>query len=95
MPKLRTYPTKWPSILLACRKCQKKLKGTDLSRLKKLLKSQAKQTGTPPPHLIPVSCLKLCPKGGVAVCTQSGLTQTPPQLSILYSPQDLLALIKQ
>lgn len=90
MPKLRTYPAKWPSALLACRKCQKKLKGEDLGKLKKLLKSQAKQTGTPPPHLIPVSCLKLCPKGGVTVCTQLN----PPALTILYTPDDLLSLTR-
>jgi hypothetical protein len=88
MPKaLRTYPTKWPSILLACRKCQKKLRGSGHGpgKLKKVLKA----TGT---HVIPVSCLKLCPKGGVTVCTQGGLAQTPPLLTVLYTPEDVDAL---
>jgi hypothetical protein len=94
MPKLRTYPTKWPSVLLACRKCQKKLKGTDQGpgKLKKALKAIGTQTGAPVPHVIQVSCLKLCPKGGVTVCTQAGLSQTPPELTIIYTLEDVGAL---
>lgn len=82
---LKSYPPTWEGvILLACRKCQKKLKGAPgmraLAKLKKTIKYHNKQHADAALHLINVPCMDLCPKGGVSVC----LPQTQaPKLSIL------------
>ena len=96
MPTLsRLYRSRFKGQpLLVCRKCERKLDRDDpLARLKKAFK---KLTKADPDctriYTIPVSCLKLCPEGGVVVCTQAQLAQTPPSLQILRSKDDLLEL---
>jgi predicted metal-binding protein len=95
---LRSYPARWKGpVLLACRKCQKKLGHHDgsapLRKLKKSLKAIAKDNGDRQPiHVISVPCLKLCPKGAVTVCTQQELTRTPTQLTLIRSKEDLVQL---
>jgi hypothetical protein len=95
---LRTYRAPWKGqIVLVCRKCQKKLHGgkkNRIARLGKELKKQALQEEDGPRlRVIQVSCLKVCPKGGVTVCTQSQLARN--ECCIVRTPADLDALIGQ
>jgi hypothetical protein len=82
--RLKSFVGPWTrkehQLLLACGKCQRKLKHEDdehgLSRLKKALKARAKLAGVEMPvRVITTSCLKVCPKKGVAVCTQEQMGQ--------------------
>jgi predicted metal-binding protein len=86
-------------VLLACRKCEKKLKHAPEAaprKLKKSLKKLAKLYGDSHPlHVVPVSCMKLCPKDAITVCTASELGQIPPRLTIIRSQQDLIRLYKE
>ena len=96
MSALRTYPSKFDGqVLLVCRKCQKKLKGerTAAAKLKKSLKRIGRRDPDPVHfHLIAVGCMKLCPRGAVAVCSQAGMRQAPAGLSIVRTKEDVLAL---
>jgi predicted metal-binding protein len=95
---LRTYRAPWKGqIVLVCRKCQKKLRGgkkNGIAKLGKELKKRA-EPGEDGPQLrvIQVSCLKLCPKGGVTVCTQEQLARN--ECSIVRTRTDVDALIRQ
>jgi hypothetical protein len=87
---LKSYPATWEgSLVLACRKCQKKLKGNDdlaaLAKLKKSIKRHNKRHPESPVHLIGVPCMDLCPKDAVTVL----LPQEPRRLSILRSEEDI------
>ena len=90
----KTYPAPWQGqLILACRKCQKKLKGSKdleaLAKLKKTIKRHNRKHPDRTLHLIPISCTGLCPKNGVTVCN---LAQNPEQLLILRSEDDLKRL---
>lgn len=92
--KLTSYPPTWRGeLLLACRKCQKKLKGErgfrSLSKLKKTVARWNKSETGGPLHLIQTPCMDLCPKGGVTVCLPQ---RDPTQLSVLRSEEDLARL---
>ncbi len=96
---LRSYPARWKGIpLLVCNKCQRKLKGSGghLLELKKVLKKLAKddpeQTKL---HILSVPCMKICPKGGITVCTQEQFSQTPPAITVLYTEGDVAGLYQQ
>ena len=93
---LRTYRAPWKGqIVLVCRKCQKKLRGSKknkIARLGKVLKKQARQNDDAL-RVIQISCLSVCPKGGVTVCTQPQLARN--ECCILRTPADLDALISQ
>src|SRR5580693_3871611 len=87
----RTYPTPWSgSLILACRKCQKKLKGDSelakLAKLKKTVKRRNKEHSQQVLHVFNVPCMDLCPKGGVTVCNP---VKTPNRLSILRNEEDI------
>jgi predicted metal-binding protein len=75
-------------IVLACRKCQKKLKGDQrlgvLSKLKKVVKRHNKAHPTKQLQVINVPCMDLCPKHGVTVCIS-----TRNCLSVLRSEEDI------
>lgn len=75
-PRTCKLPLKSP-VLLACSKCQRRLKDDgdpeSLTPLKKLLKRIAKQDGTRPPTILKVPCLKLCPGNGLVVVTPEQL----------------------
>jgi hypothetical protein len=96
---IRSFRAPWKGqLLLACRKCQKKLKHSgkknELSKLNKALKKRAKHyEDAPTLHVIEVSCLNLCPKGGITVCTQRQLGQG--ECSVVRSATDLDALYQQ
>lgn len=88
---LKCYPPTWTGeLLLACRKCQKKLKGERglraLSKMKKTVGRWNKAHPGGPLHLIQVPCMDLCPKHAVTVCLPQ---RSPLQLSVLRSKEDL------
>ena len=90
----KTYPAPWQGqIILACRKCQKKLKGNKdlkaLSRLKKTVKRHNRKHPDRVLHIVPISCTGLCPKDGVTACDPA---QHPARLMILRSEDDLKQL---
>jgi predicted metal-binding protein len=96
---LRSYPARWKGLpLLVCSKCQRKLKGSAghplklKKALKKLAKNDSEQTKL---HVISVPCMKLCPKGGITVCTQEQFGETPPMVTILYTEDDVAGLYEQ
>jgi predicted metal-binding protein len=94
---VRSYRVPWKGqLVLVCRKCQKKLKrggkrkGT--AKLGKALKKRARDAEDGLKlHVIEVPCLKLCPKGGVTVCTQRQLGLG--ECSIVHTKADVDALI--
>lgn len=90
----KTYPVTWSGeLLLACRKCQKKLKGDlgrkDLAHLKKTVKQHNREHPERKLHVVGVSCMDLCPKDGVTVCVPQ---RSPVRLQILRSAQELRTL---
>jgi predicted metal-binding protein len=91
--ELRTYPAPWKGqLVFACSKCRKKLKrsevGSSLISLKKELKKRAKLDKSDLKlRVVSVSCLKMCPKDGVTVCTQEQLGNN--QCAILRTRNDL------
>jgi hypothetical protein len=93
---LRSYRAPWKGqVILVCRKCQKKLrhagKKNRLAKLAKYLKKRTRQDENGLQlHVIEVSCLKLCPKGGVTVCAQRQLACN--ECSIVRSKADADAL---
>jgi hypothetical protein len=93
---LRSYPAPWKGeLLLVCRKCQKRLKHdgekSGISKLSKTLKKRARQDENAPRlHVLEVPCLKMCPEGGITVCTQRQLGRG--ECSIVRSRNDIDAL---
>jgi hypothetical protein len=96
---LRNYPAPWKGeILLVCRKCQKKLKHdgkkNGISKLSKTLKKRTRHDENAPRlHVLEVPCLKMCPEGGITVCTQRQLGRC--ECSIVRSREDIDALYQQ
>jgi len=91
---LKSYPVSWEGeLVLACRKCQKKLKRDgdlrDLAKLKKTVKSLNKEHPERTLHVINVPCLDLCPKGGVTVCCPA---RDSSRLSVVRSSTELQLL---
>jgi len=89
---LKTYPAPWTGeIVLACRKCQKKLKGygaqQGLAKLKKAVKRYNREHSSKL-HVINVPCMDLCPKEGVTVCCP----KRGSSLVILRNEEDLQLL---
>jgi hypothetical protein len=94
---VRSYRAPWKGeLLLVCRKCQKKLKHdkNGIAKLKKALKKRARHDENPPRlHVLEVPCLKMCPEGGITVCTQRQLGLR--ECSIVRSRADVDALYQQ
>jgi hypothetical protein len=85
-------------LLLVCRKCQKKLKHdgkkNGISKLSKALKKRARQDENAPRlHVLEVPCLKMCPEGGITICTQRQLGRG--ECSIVRSKADVDMLYQQ
>ncbi len=96
--QLRSYPAPWKGeLLLVCTKCTKKLKNNSVvANVRKWLKHRAKQSESGQKmRVIGISCIKMCPKGGVTVSTQQQLGHEPAQVSIIRSEVDLEALYRQ
>ena len=74
---MKTFRAPWKGqLVLACGKCQRKLKrGNDeygLSKLKKAFRVRRRESENRLGLLvINTPCLKICPKDGVAVCSRS------------------------
>ncbi len=98
---LRTVSSRFRGpALLVCRKCERKLRNSrdhqHVAKLRKTLKKIANSDAAGRRvHTIAVSCLKLCPKGAVTVCTQANLQQTPPTLTLIRTRQDVAELYRQ
>ena len=87
----KTYPVPWRGqLLLACHKCQKKLKRDHglraLAKLKKTVKRYNKEHPDHLLHVINVPCMDLCPGDAVTVCCPA---RDSTRLSILHSKEDL------
>jgi hypothetical protein len=92
----KSYPAPWQGrVIVACRRCQKKLKGNDdlrvLAKLKRTVKrlSKSRQSEDHPErvlHVINVSCMDLCPKDGVTICDPA---RDGGRLRILWSESDV------
>lgn len=93
--ELKTYAAPWDGrLILACRKCQKKLKGDPdlraLAKLKKTIKRRNKEHPEQALYVINVPCMDLCPKDGVTVCNPA---EMPLRLSILRSKGDIERMV--
>jgi len=93
---LKTYPAPWEGeIILACKKCQKKLKSDkDLQSLAKLKKTVKRYNIEHPGrrlYVINVPCMDLCPKDGVTVCCPA---RDSNRLAVLRSSEDLSLLAR-
>ena len=90
----KTYPAPWAGeIVLACRKCQKKLRRDcargELAKLKKTIRSFNKVHPDRLLHVINVPCMDLCPKDGVTVCCPE---RASSRLQILRNLEDIRRL---
>ena len=90
----KTYPIPLEGpYLLACKKCQRKLKGSShpLSNLKRALKLLRKHDPSPIPlRILQLPCLKLCPKDAITVATPTQLLRA--QCTLLRDEDDLAAI---
>ena|SRR5580658_9976970 len=89
--ELKKYAAPWSGqLILACRKCQKKLKGNNdlraLAKLKKAVKKHNKEHPVRALHVLNVPCMDLCPKDGVSVCNPA---RQPVRLSIIRNEDDM------
>jgi hypothetical protein len=88
--EIRSYPPTWEGdLVLACRKCQRKLKGVSgmraLAKLKKTVKRRNREHPEAVLHVINVSCMDLCPKNGVTVC----IPASPARLLVLRDDEGI------
>jgi hypothetical protein len=92
---MQSYPIPWKGqLVLACGKCQKKLKRSGGAKLSKALKKRAHQDEDGLKlRVIEVDCLKMCPKGGITVCTQGQLGRN--ECSIVRNRADVDSLYEQ
>ncbi len=100
---LKSYKGPWLKrgpLLLACAKCQRKLKhepGDDvraLARLKKSLRKRSRKTSAGIRLLVvQTPCLRVCPRNGVAVVTQAQAGRGA--CSILRLERDIDLLLAQ
>ena len=89
--EFKTYPAPWQGqLILACRKCQKKLKSNKhleaLARLKKTIKRHNRKHPETQLHLVPTACTDFCPKDGVTACSPALGSE---RLFILRSKDDI------
>jgi hypothetical protein len=95
---LRSYPGPWKGeLVLVCQKCQKKMRHKDgnkkLAKIGKTLRKRAMRDHNLEVSAKNVSCLKMCPKGGVTACTGSQLARH--ECAILRSVADIDAFLGQ
>jgi hypothetical protein len=89
--ELKSYSAPWNgSLILACRKCQKKLKCDaelqGLAKLRKTVKSLNKRSAGKQLFVLNVPCMDVCPKGGVTICRPE---EEPGRVAILRSEKDI------
>lgn len=96
---MKTYPLKKTQapLLLACGKCQKRLKRDGNQQgivpLRKVLKSISRESGVSAPSVLKVPCLKLCPGNGLVVLTARHVASGG--CSILRSRADVAAIARE
>jgi hypothetical protein len=95
---LRSYPGPWKGqLLLACGKCQRKLKKSqadDFISLKKLLtRERKKHSDGLRLRVLNVPCLKMCPRDAVTVCTPAQVACR--ECCIVRIPEDIATLYQQ
>ena len=95
---MQSYPIPWKGqLVLACGKCQQKLKRgktKDCAKLSKALKKRAhRDEDGLKLRITEVACLKMCPKDGVTVCTQGQLGRN--ECSIVRTRADVDSLYEQ
>jgi hypothetical protein len=78
---LKSYPPTWDGeLLLACRKCQQKLKTESgmraLAKPKKTIKRDKEEHAETKPHLVSVRCMDLCPNRAVTICRRGAQSPT-------------------
>ena len=95
---LRAYDAPWQGqLVLVCEKCERRLRKDrehrDTPRLRKVLKACAEESSQPIAlRVLEVGCMKLCPEGGVTVCTGEQAAENPVQLSVIRTPEDVVLL---
>jgi hypothetical protein len=95
VPSLRSYKAPWRGeLILACSKCQKKLrkqKGLKIfANLKKWFKTRSKSdVDAPEVKVVGIGCVKMCPKGGITIARQQQLCEAGGEVSIIRSEADL------
>ena len=95
---LRAYKAPWRGeLILACTKCQRKLKkrkGTKaFANIKKWFKRRGKSDeGGPDVRVVGIDCIKLCPKASVTIARQQQLGNVGGEVSIIRSEADLEGL---
>ena len=97
---LRGYKAPWRGeLILACNKCQKKLKKRGAGKfasLKKWFKKRSRADDEGPAvKVVGIDCLKLCPKGGITISTQHQIGEAGREVSIVRSEADLEQLYSQ
>jgi predicted metal-binding protein len=93
---LKSYSSPWNGpLLLACKKCQRKITSQKehkaLSKLKRAIKEGEKDLHPDRIHVLNVPCMKICPKRGVAVYDPH---RSEGQLYILRGNEDVDSLIE-
>ncbi len=94
---LRIYPAPWEGeLVLACSKCQKKIRrhggSSALGKVRRWFKRRTKnQPEARRVHVLPVTCVKMCPRDGVTIFAQRQLARQPAGVCILRSEEDLEA----
>ncbi len=98
--ELKNYVVPWEgNLLLACKRCQKKLRksrhSAGFAKVKKWIKARGrKEKSAIELRVIEVPCLKICPKNGVVVCSQAQLAASPARFSIVRSEKQLESLYR-
>ena len=92
---MQSYPIPWRGqLVLACGKCQKKLKRSKGAKLSKALKRRGRRDREGLKlRVVEVACLKMCPKGGITVCTQGQVGRN--ECSIVRNRADVDSLYEQ
>jgi predicted metal-binding protein len=96
---MQSYPIpRRGQLVLACGKCQKKLKRSKRkgggAKLSKALKRRAQRDDDGVKlRVVEVACLKMCPKGGITVCTKGQVRRN--ECSIVRNRADVESLYEQ
>lgn len=97
---MKSYEAPWKGeVLLACKRCQKRLRKSkaspDFARLRKWIKWRQRRdpnSGVKPLHVIEIPCQKICPKKGIVILLQPHLAAQPARFSIICSEEQMRAL---
>jgi hypothetical protein len=94
-PPVRRFAPTWKGeLVLACKKCQRKLRkhhgDPALARIRRWFRARGKRDPLgPAAFVINVPCMKLCPKNAVTLFPVRQLAADPPGISMARSEADL------